>query len=162
MRGKNHLLGPLEMLIYWQYEIDSHHGRHTQNQVLLSILSLNLCDSFAVIRCEAAVLAMWRESKELLISNEMAVNFFGDLTFSVSVSLPFSLCAFISISAGVSSCLWKDKKIKRATYYGRFRTEVVCYWWVNLRHLEKVFLGDSIHSRDSIITTLNILLLKTS
>lgn len=67
--GKNHLWGSLKMLIYWQYEIYSYHGRCTQNQVLLSILSLDLCVSFAVIGCETAVLAMWRESKELLISN---------------------------------------------------------------------------------------------
>lgn len=89
-REKNHLLGPLKMLIYWQYEICSHHGRCTQNQVLFSILSLNLCVSFVMMGCEAAVLAMWRESKELLISNKRAVNFFWDLTFlSVFFSLHF-------------------------------------------------------------------------
>lgn len=87
---KIHLLGPLKMLISWQYEIYSHHGRCTQNQVLLSILSLNLCVSSVTIGCEAAVLAMWRESKELLISNKRAVNFFWDLTFlSVFFSLHF-------------------------------------------------------------------------
>lgn len=94
MRKKNHLLGTLKMLIYWQYEIYSHHVRCTQNQVLLSMLSLNLCVSFAVIWYEAAVLSMWTESKELLISNKRAVNFFWDLSPKHSLSLFCSLCTF--------------------------------------------------------------------
>lgn len=135
---KYNLLGPLKMLIYWQYEIYSHHGRCTQNQVLLSVLSLNLCVSFAMIGCEADVLAMWRESKELLISSKRAVNFFWDLTVSVFLSLFFSLHFYWYLSR--SFCVSPNYKEKQATYCGRFRAGVMCYWWVNLRSLAEVVL----------------------
>lgn len=129
---------PLKMLIYWQYEIYSHHGRCIQNQVLFSVLSLNLCVSFAMIGCEADVLAMWRESKELLISSKRAVNFFWDLTISVFLSRFFSLHFYWHLSR--SFCVSSNYKEKQATYCGRFRAGVVCYWWVNLRSLAEVVL----------------------
>lgn len=50
--------------------------------------------------CKAAVLTMWRESKELLISNKRAL-----IYFEISTSLFFSLSlyTFMSVLAGVSA-----------------------------------------------------------
>lgn len=114
MRGKKYLRGPLKMLIFWQHEIYSHHGRWTQNQVLFPVLSLNLCIPFNGEECGAAALSMWAKSKELLISSKRAVNFVGGsyflflhlfLLLFLSVFLYVCLCIYLLLCLSVSSPL---------------------------------------------------------
>lgn len=69
MRGKKSSFGTLEnvnLLTVWN--ILSSRQVHSEPGAALNIVFEFMC-FFSVTGCEAAVLAMWRESKELLISN---------------------------------------------------------------------------------------------